>query len=173
MTHDGEILEKSSYANTAKDALEFAVHVKAKYGTCRAVCESTGNHWIKTVDAFENAGIPIDLANPFKIKAIASASIKNDTIDARTLAHLLRSNLIPACHIGSAESRGEKQVIRYQIRLVQDRTRAINFIHTLTDKYDVNPKDGGSNVWAKRVLRYLEEVDVKSSHDRFMPIRFL
>ena len=44
MTHDGEILEKSSYANTAKDALEFAVHVKAKYGTCRAVCESTGNH---------------------------------------------------------------------------------------------------------------------------------
>ncbi len=168
MEHDGVILEESSYDNTAKDALEFATSAKARYGTCRAVCESTGNHWIKTIDAFEHVGIPIALANPFKIKAIASASIKNDTIDARTLAHLLRSNLIPACHIGSAESRGIKQILRYQIRLVQDRTRAINFVHTLTDKYDVNPKDGGKNVWTKRVLAYLEEADVESPHDRFV-----
>ena len=158
----GGILEESSYDNTAKDALEFATSAKARYGTCRAVCESTGNHWVKTIDAFERVGIPIALANPFKIKAIASASIKNDTIDARTLAHLLRSNLIPSCHIGSAESMGIKQILRYQIRLVQDRTRAINFVHTLTDKYDVNPKDGGKNVWTKRVLAYLEEADVES-----------
>ena len=41
-------------------------------------------------DAFEKASIPLQLANLFKIKAIAWPSIKNDIVDARTLAHLLR-----------------------------------------------------------------------------------
>ncbi len=55
--------------------MEFAAYAKATYGQCKAVCESTGNHWIKTVDAFESAEIPLMLANPFKIKAIAGASM--------------------------------------------------------------------------------------------------
>ena len=57
----GKVLEESSYENTAKDALKFAVRVKSQYGKCRAVCESTGNHWIKTADAFEHTGVPFQL----------------------------------------------------------------------------------------------------------------
>ena len=140
----------------------------AQYRPCRAVCESTGNHWIKTADAFEREGIPFELANPFKIKAIAWASIKNDTVDARTLAHLLRASLVAKCHIGSAASRDMKQILRYQMILVQDRTWAINYVHTLTDKYDINPKDGGFNVWSEKVLRYIEGTDGMAYHDRFI-----
>ena len=33
-------------------------------GKCQAVCESTGNLWIKTYEAFEDRDIPIELANP-------------------------------------------------------------------------------------------------------------
>ncbi len=168
MSHEGTILEESSYNNTSRDSSEFAAYAKATYGQCRAVCESTGNHWIKTADAFESAGIPLMLANPFKIKAISSASIKNDTIDARMPAHLLRADLIPSCHIGSAESRGMKQIIRYQITLVQDRTKVINFVHTLTDKCDINPKDGGRSIWGRKALKYLEEAGMKNSRDRFV-----
>ena len=39
------------------------------------------------------------LANPFKIKAIAWASVKTDAVDARTLAHLLKTGMAPACYI--------------------------------------------------------------------------
>ena len=85
MNADGDILEESGYDNTSDDARKFARRVKAKYGPCKAVCESTGNHWIKTADAFESAGIPLMLGNPFKIKAIAWSSVKTDTVDARTL----------------------------------------------------------------------------------------
>ncbi len=168
MKHKGTILEESSYDNTSRDALDFAEYVKATYGQCKAVCESTGNHWIKTADAFESVGVPLTLANPFKVKAIAWAKIKNDTIDARTLAHLLRADLVPGCHIGSAESRGIKQVLRYQMTLVQNRTKVINFMHTLTDKYDINPKNAGASVWRPKVLKYLEEADMKNSRDRFV-----
>ena len=52
--------------------------------------------------------------------------------------------------------------------LVRDRTKVINSVHALTDKYDVNPKDGGANVWNGKALRYLEEADVKNPRDRFV-----
>ena len=94
MDSDGKILEESSYDNRHDEVTKFAKGAKAKYVECQAVCESTGNHWIKTADALEKVGIPLELANPFKTKAIAWASIKNDKVDARTLAHLLRSDLV-------------------------------------------------------------------------------
>ena len=164
----GKVLEESSYENTAKDALKFAVRVKSQYGKCRAVCESTGNHWIKTADAFEHAGVPFQLANPFQIKAIAWARIKTDTIDARMLAHLLRADLIPQCHIGSVESRGIRQMIGYQRTLVQDRTKSVNYLHSLTDKYDVNPKDGGCNIWSYKALAYLDGVHLGCPSDQIV-----
>jgi hypothetical protein len=38
--------------------------------------------------------IDVTVAHPLRVKAIASAQIKTDTIDARTLAYLLHANLI-------------------------------------------------------------------------------
>ena len=78
--------------------------------------------------------------------------------DARMLAHLLRADLIPQCHIGSVESRGIRQMIGYRRTLVQDRTKSISYLHSLTDKYDVNPKDGGCNIWSNKALAYLDGV---------------
>ena len=94
MDADGTMLEESRYHNTAGGTSEFTARTKAEYGTCKAVCESTGNHWVKTANAFGKAGILLELANPIKIKAIAWPSIKNDTIDARTPAHLPRVDLV-------------------------------------------------------------------------------
>ena len=55
--------------------------------------------WLKTYEAFEKHGIDVKLANPLKTKAIAEARIKTDKLDAQTLAHLLRSNLIAESYI--------------------------------------------------------------------------
>jgi transposase len=65
-----------------------------------------------------------------KTKAIAEARIKTDTLDARTLAHLLRSDLV-------AEIREDRSLLRLRTNLVQDRTRVMNRVHSLLDKYDV------------------------------------
>ena len=55
-------VEESSYNNTSKAASEFAKRAGVQYQPCKAVCKSTGNHWIKTADAFERAGVPFELA---------------------------------------------------------------------------------------------------------------
>ena len=98
---DGSIIEETKYDNTLEEAERFASHLDKKYcyRKCHAVCESTANMWIKTYEAFEKNGIDVKLANPMKTKAIAEARIKTDKLDARTLAHLLRSNLIAESYI--------------------------------------------------------------------------
>ena len=63
---DDDKKETMSYENTYASALECAKSLKAKYGECKAVCEATGSLWIKDVDAFEDADVPIVLANPLK-----------------------------------------------------------------------------------------------------------
>ncbi len=46
-----------------------------------------------------------------KVKAIADAKIKSDSIDAKTLAHLLRADLIPEVHVPSKGVRDEKNLL--------------------------------------------------------------
>ena len=68
---NGTVLEETGYENTYAAATALARKAKREYGKCQAVCESTGNLWIKTYEAFEDRGIPIELANPMKVRAIA------------------------------------------------------------------------------------------------------
>lgn len=57
----GDILEETSFDNTLKNASLFAEDVLQRYQNCQAVCESTGNLWIKIHDTFEKHGISVKL----------------------------------------------------------------------------------------------------------------
>jgi len=139
---DGSIVEKTKYDNTLQEADRFAYHLNKKYDNrkCHAVCESTANMWLKTYQAFEKNGIDVKLANPLKTKAIAQARIKTDKLDARILAHLLRSDLIAESYIAPDNVRENRSLLRLRINLVHDRTRVANRVHSLLDKYDLKCK---------------------------------
>ena len=73
---------------------------------CKVVLEAGWNwgrmyDWLADIEQIEE----IQLAHPFRVKAIASAQVKTDSIDAETLAHLLRADMIPKAHIPCAETR--------------------------------------------------------------------
>ena len=55
---------------------------------------SYGWEWL--ADLLEEHGYELHLAHPLRAKAIAAARVKTDAVDARTLAHLLRTDLLPA-----------------------------------------------------------------------------
>ena len=55
--------------------------------------------WVKTFEILEDHGIPVKLANPLKTRAIAEARIKTDKVDAKILAHLLRTDLVATSHV--------------------------------------------------------------------------
>jgi transposase len=140
MDDNGNILEKTSYNNTFEDASNFAKEMILKYGQCQAVCESTGNLWLKTYEAFERNGISVKLANPLKTRLITQAQIKTDSLDSQTLAHLLRSNLVAQCYVAPGNVRDSRTILRHRESLVWSRTAIINRVHSLLDKYDLRFK---------------------------------
>ena len=61
------------------------------------VLESTGI-WEFVYEMIERHGFEMVLAHPLKVRAIAEAKVKTDKVDARTLAHLLRADLVSLVH---------------------------------------------------------------------------
>jgi transposase len=63
------------------------------------------------------------------VKLIWQARCKTDPIDARKLAELLRTNLLPVIWVADAETRALRQLLRGRAFLVRERTRLKNRIH--------------------------------------------
>lgn len=61
------------------------------------------------------------------------AKVKTDAIDSRTLAQLLKADLIPQAHLRKAENRAKQKVVRHRAFLVAMRTRIKNRIHDLVN----------------------------------------
>jgi transposase len=57
-----------------------------------------------------------------RTKAIASARVKNDAVDARTLAHLLRTGLLPEAYIARRELRELRDLWRHCVALTRVRS---------------------------------------------------
>ena len=159
----GNVLERTSYENTLDDATAMARNLKRKYRNCQAACESTGNYWLKTFDAFQRTGIPIKLANPFKLKIISSADIKTDPIDAKKIAGALRTGVLPMCYVPPLEVRADRELIRHRIRLVQDRTRVVNRTRSMLDKYDFAVQ--ASSLYSAKGLGLLGAIELPLAND--------
>lgn len=85
--------------------------------------------WCAFVDCVEPLVAQVVLVHPAKVKAIASAKLKNDRVDSATLAQLLRANLLPEAWKADVTTRDLRELLRMRTALGQDRTRYKNQIH--------------------------------------------
>jgi transposase len=132
---EGNIQKELEFPNksTGTDKLLEAIEGRE----AKAVIESTGNMWLRLYLGLEAAGVDVVLANPKKTKAIAEATLKNDKVDARTLADLLRAKLIAQCYVPPESVRALRGLVRHRINLTKDMTRVKNRIHAILDKYEL------------------------------------
>src|SRR2546429_3112607 len=99
-------------------------------GECRIALEATyGWEWL--ADVLQDAGYELHLAHPMRTKAIASARVKTDAVDARTLAHLLRADLLPEAYIAPRELRDLRDLLRHRVVLTRMRSALKNRVHAL------------------------------------------
>lgn len=152
---DGNIIKELNFRNESSgfDTLLDCI----KGGEARAVIESTGNLWIRLYTRLEEAGVKVVLANPKKTKAIAEARLKNDKVDARTLADLLRADLVAPCYVPPKEIRELRSLIRHRMNLTRDLTRVKNRIHSLLDKYELKGFDG-KDLFGKEGMGWLRTI---------------
>ena len=75
--------------------------------------------WGWLLRLLEDYGFDPHLVHPLQCKAIASARLKNDKVDAATLAQLLRADLLPEAWIAPAEVRQLRALLRHRASLVR------------------------------------------------------
>lgn len=68
----------------------------------------------------------LEVAHPAMIRAIAASKKKNDRVDARKIADLLRCDLLPVCYMAPAEVRELRRLLRFRNLMVREAVRMKN-----------------------------------------------
>jgi transposase len=125
----GRVLEKKKLNTDRKEITDFL----SPYHGAELVVEPV-SQWYVYADLIQNLGISVHLAHPMRVKAIAFAKVKTDSIDAGVLCDLLRSDLLPEAYFSPKEVRSWKETVRFRTSLVQMQTQVKNKIHSILFK---------------------------------------
>jgi transposase len=87
--------------------------------------------WGWLVELLEELELEPHLVHPSRCKAIASARLKNDKVDAVTLAQLLRADLLPEAWIAPQATRDLRALLRHRAALVRLSTSCKNRVHAV------------------------------------------
>lgn len=148
---------------TGKATLAVSEAALAKYfskqdPSSEVVVEASGN-WMFLYETIEQYTPQVVLAHPLKTRAIAEARIKTDTIDATTLAELLRLDGVPRAYIPPREVRDVRELLRYRAALVSLRMGLKNKVHAVLTKNGI--ECGWSNVLGKRSRQWLKTLALR------------
>src|SRR6202167_2277247 len=91
---------------------------------CGAMEATLFSAWI--YDTLKPYAQRLAMGHPAKMKAITAGKKKSDTIDARTIADLLRCDLLPTCYVMAPEMRDLRRLLRYRNMVVQQSVRMQN-----------------------------------------------
>jgi transposase len=133
MTAEGVRLGKARITNSPA-ALRAEI---AKAGQRPAVVLEATYGWYWAADALAAAGAEVHLAHPLGVKAFTYRRTKNDELDARDLADLLRMGRLPEAWIAPAEVRDLRELTRYRAKLVSARTSAKDQVHAVLAKLGI------------------------------------
>lgn len=96
------------------------------------------------------------MVHPQRVKAIASAKLKNDRVDSATLAHLSRCDLLPEAWMADEATQQLRLRVRLRIQLGRQRARAKNQLQAVLHQEgflkpvsDLFGKQG--RVWLKQI----------------------
>jgi transposase len=167
MSPEGKIIKEIDFSNNSTGISSLISHLSVDN---HVVMESTGPYWLDLYNHLDDLHIAVVLANPLKTKTIASARIKSDKVDARILAHLLRTNLIPECYVPPKEMREIRSLVRHRVSIVKLRTMVKNKVHALVDKNGL--KHEFSDLFGKAGMKWLESLEL-SGLDRLMLDNYL
>jgi transposase len=100
------------------------------YHPFTAVLEAGRSSYVMA-DLLRELGGEVKIANALQVKAIAHARIKTDKRDSRTLAQLLRADLIPEIYQRGEGNRRAQRVMRLRAYWVRKQTEVKNKIRAL------------------------------------------
>lgn len=136
MQKDGRVISQDKVMNNREDIQQYLSLLPQN---SKIVLEAT-NNWYAFMEWSHDLPLDVKLAHPLKLKAIATARIKTDSVDSKILADLLRSDFIPESYIAPKEVRDIRELVRYRTTMVRIRTQFVIRIHAVLFKVGENIK---------------------------------
>jgi transposase len=115
--------------------------VKHIQSTDYVVIESTTNAW-HIYDLLEPLAEKVLVANPIKMKQIASARVKTDIRDTLILARMLAANMIPAIWVPPAHVRNLRYLLSQRRHLMGMHTQTVNRMHSVAHRHHLSHPKG-------------------------------
>jgi len=174
MLYTGLDLHKSfSYITTMNDKGEIigqkklpsngeVVEFLKEFGERMEVAIEATPSWYWLYDHLEDEGFKVKLSHPLKTKAIAYAKVKTDKVDSATIAHLLRSNLLPLSYVPEKPVRLNRELLRYRASLVKIQTSIKNKVHTILAKNNIS--HGYSDLFGKEGMTFLHSLSLSENY---------
>jgi len=150
---DGSVAVNRNVVNGSAAMLRLVASFPA--GTPVAFEAAYGWGWLAAL--LEEQGLVPHMVHPLRCKAIASARLKNDKVDAAILAQLLRADLLPEAWIAPPEVRDLRALVRHRVSLVRARTRMCNRIHAVAADHG---HDRPGSYWTGPGRTWLEALDL-------------
>jgi len=121
---DGRILDEGTIPARRTDLSAWAKRRSRPWWGAMEATLFTG--WV--YDHLKPLARELKVAHPAMLKAIAASKKKNDKVDARKIADLLRCDLLPECYMAPGATRDLRRVLRYRNLVVRQATRMKNRI---------------------------------------------
>src|SRR5215472_9001743 len=152
----GEVLANRNVPNGTQPVL--GVIGGLPPGTPVAFEAAFGWGWL--VELLEDYGFAAHLVHPLQCKAIASARLKNDKVDAAILAQLLRADLLPEAWIAPPPVRQLRAILRHRAQLVRLRTLLRNRVHAILADHGYGRPAG---CWSGPGRNWLRSLDLPAA----------
>jgi transposase len=121
--------EAGSVRRVGRVAIEdLSVLAESLEPTDHVVLESTSVSWA-IVDVLAKRAGKVTVSNPMKTRAIASAKVKTDKVDARVLAQLGAADFVAEVWVPDGETRALRRRVAHRAGLVRQRTGLRNQVH--------------------------------------------
>ena len=136
MDNERNILWKKNMA-TSEDAIDAAVRdISIAPKEIQAAIEPV-SRWGWYGDQLEARGFAVRLVDVYKSKLIAGTKLKNDKVDSKILADMMRSDFLPEAYRAPKETRDMREFMRSRAFLVRLRVRIRNRIHMMLQKHGI------------------------------------
>jgi len=153
VSEEGKVRLNRNVVNGSEPMLRLIGGLPA--GTPVAFEAAYGWGWL--VELLQDYGFDPHLVHPLRCKAIASARLKNDKVDAAILAQLLRADLLPEAWIAPRPVRQLRALLRHRASLVRLGTQLRNRIHAVVADFG---HDRTGSYWTGPGRGWLAELDL-------------
>ena len=144
------------------DPLTLGLEIEKAGPAPEVVLEATWG-WYWAADVITQAGGRVHLAHPLGIAGFENRRVKNDRIDARLLADLLRMGRLPEAWIAPGTIRQQRELVRYRRKLSQLRAGLKSQVHAVLGKEGLLPPL--NYLWGPGGKAWLDETEMGDAYE--------